>query len=115
MGMGSMTGRGAGYCAGYEMPGFASNIPESLFGGGFGRGRGRGRRNMSYAAGRSRGMRFAGYGSPSYYPAPSQPTDPESEKQALKNQAQALQSELDFIKKRLSDMAPEANQGSREK
>jgi hypothetical protein len=70
---------------------------------------------MYSAADRSRGMRFAGYGSPSSYPAPYPSTDPESEKQVLKNQAQALQSELDFIKKRLSDMTSEATQRSKER
>ena len=35
-GMGPMTGRGMGYCTGYDAPGYASPAP------GFGRGRGRG-------------------------------------------------------------------------
>jgi hypothetical protein len=40
-GIGPMTGRGAGYCAGFGRPGFASLVP--VRGGvGFGRGRGRG-------------------------------------------------------------------------
>lgn len=52
MGMGPMSGRGAGYCAGFATPGFASR----LFGGGFwgwgrGRGGGRGWRHMFYATG----------------------------------------------------------------
>jgi hypothetical protein len=38
------------------------------------------------------------------YAAPAQMPDPEMEKQVLKNQAGALQSELDFIKKRLEDI-----------
>ena len=37
-GMGSMTGRAAGYCAGYPVPGFTN----STFGRGYGFGRGRG-------------------------------------------------------------------------
>jgi len=36
MGMGPMTGRGAGYCAGFGQPGFASPMPGR---GWFGRGR----------------------------------------------------------------------------
>ena len=36
MGMGPMTGRGAGYCAGSAAAGFANRV----YGGGFGRGRG---------------------------------------------------------------------------
>jgi hypothetical protein len=43
-------------------------------------------------------MRFGGYGAP--YPQP----DPELEKQELKGQAEALQSELNAIKKRLSEI-----------
>jgi len=40
-GMGAMTGRRSGYCAGFNTPGYASNV-------GFGRGFGRGFRRMSY-------------------------------------------------------------------
>ena len=51
-GMGPMTGRGAGYCAGYSVPGYANPIAGRGFGGygAFGRGRGggmgMGRRNQ---------------------------------------------------------------------
>ena len=42
IGMGPMTGRAAGYCAGYQIPGYANPVPgRSWFG--FGRGWGRGR------------------------------------------------------------------------
>ena len=53
MGMGPMTGRGAGFCAGFAVPGLLNRA----FGGFFGRGRGGGwgggwgRRNMFYATG----------------------------------------------------------------
>lgn len=40
-GMGPMTGRGAGFCAGYGVPGFKNTIP-AKGGMGFGRGCGRG-------------------------------------------------------------------------
>ena len=72
MGMGAMSRRGTGYCAGTGMPGFANRIP----GRGSGMGFGRGWRHMFNA--------------------------PEMEKQTLKSRADALQSELDEIKKRLS-------------
>jgi hypothetical protein len=75
---------------------------------GFGRGRGawgrgfggggRGWRNMFYATGLPGSVRFGGYA------APSQKPDPEMEKQALKVQAEDLQSELDLIRKRLSEI-----------
>jgi hypothetical protein len=64
---------------------------------GFGRGRGgggRGWRHMFHATGLPGWMRFAGYAAP----------DPEIEKQALKHQADALQAELDLIKKRLGEI-----------
>jgi hypothetical protein len=101
---GPMTGRGAGVCAGYGMPGPANPVPGRGFGMGFGRGRGfgaaggRGWRNRFYATGLPGWMRFGGYGAP--YPQP----DPELEKQELKGQAEALQSELNAIKKRLSEI-----------
>jgi len=57
---------------------------------------------MLYATGMPGWMRFGAYGAP--YPVPYQKPDPELEKQALKSQADALQSELDLIKKRLSDI-----------
>ena len=37
-GMGSMTGRAAGYCAGYSMPGYVNPIPRQGLGLGLGRG-----------------------------------------------------------------------------
>jgi len=62
---------------------------------GFGGG-GRGWRNMFYASGLNRWMRF-------------QKPDPNIEKQTLKDHAEALQSELDMIKKRLNEIdAPES-------
>lgn len=32
MGMGPMTGRGAGYCAGFEVPGYANPVPRRYVG-----------------------------------------------------------------------------------
>ena len=42
-GLGPMTGRAAGYCAGYNVPGYMNPMPGGGFGYGWGRGRGRGR------------------------------------------------------------------------
>lgn len=110
-GMGPMTGRGAGYCAGYGMPGYANPVPGRGFGMGFGGrgggagrgfgGGGRGWRHWFYATGVPGWMRFGGTD-----PLMAKP-DPEWEKQALKNQAEALQSELDEIKKRLAEVESE--------
>ena len=103
MGMGALSGRAAGYCAGFGMPGYANPVPGRGPGMGFGRGRGfggggRGWRHMFYATGLPGWMRFGGYATPYQNP------DPNLEKQTLKSQTEALQSELDFIKKRLSEI-----------
>jgi len=113
-GMGEMTGRAAGHCAGFGVPGYANPIPGRGFGMGFGRGGGawgcgfggggRGRRNMFYATGQPGWMRFGGYAAPYGYHAPYQAPNPEMEKQALKSQADALQAGIDAIRKRLADI-----------
>ncbi len=46
LGLGPMTGRGAGYCAGFNMAGYANPLPYWCIG-----GRGRGYRHMFYATG----------------------------------------------------------------
>lgn len=100
--MGSMTGRGLGYCSGSGAPGYANPAPGRGFGMGGGRGRGmgggRGWRNMYYATGQPGWMRSVPYAAP--YQAP----DPEMEKQALRNQSEALQSQLNMIKQRLDEI-----------
>jgi hypothetical protein len=103
-GMGSRSGRAAGYCAGFERPGYANPGLDRGFGMGSGPGRGfgggggggRGWRHMFHATGKPGWMRFGASAAPYLRP------DPNLEKQALKDQADALQSELDFIKNRLS-------------
>jgi len=103
-GMGPMTGRAAGYCAGYSMPGYMNpRYGRGFWGRGFGGG-GRGWRNRFYATGLPGWMRFGAYGAPSMYGAPYPKPDPEWEKQFLAEQAEGLQSELDSIKKRLSEL-----------
>lgn len=89
MGMGPMTGRAAGFCAGYSVPGYVNNGPGRAFGMGFGRG-----------AGFRRGFHAGG--------APAAAPDPENEKQALKNQAEYLQMQLDAVKKRLKELSAQS-------
>ena len=103
MGRGAMSGRATGYCAGFGLPGYANPAPGRGPGMGFGCGRGfggggRGWRHMFYATGLPEWMRFGGYVAPYQNPYPN------LEKEALKSQAEALQSELDFIKKRLFEI-----------
>jgi hypothetical protein len=106
-GMGRMTGRGAGFCAGYDMPGFAnrffgrgSGMGSGRGAGFFGGGGGRGWRNCFYATGLPGWMRCGGYGYAGFA-APAVKPDPEMEKQALKAQAGALEAELEMIKQRI--------------
>ncbi|MCK4629223.1 MAG: DUF5320 domain-containing protein [Sedimentisphaerales bacterium] len=126
-GMGPMTGRAAGYCAGYSVPGFANPIGGRGFwggGGGFGRGGGgRGWRNQYYATGIPGWQRFgAGYpaygGAASYagaapYGAPyGGAYDPATTKQqeldTLKGQAEYFKDALDGIKKRITELEAES-------
>ena len=127
-GMGPMTGRAAGYCAGYPMPGFTNPIPGRGFGG-WGRGRGGwGRRNWFYATGLT-GWQRAMHGSPAYggaapygaaygmpygmpygtpYGAPFSPTvSAQQELDGLKGQAEYLEDALDEIKKRMGELEAE--------
>jgi hypothetical protein len=108
MGMGSMTGRAAGFCAGSGMPGYANAQARRGFGVGYGRGRA--------FRGRNAGIRlrygFQTSGLPGWmriggYDAPYRDSDPDFEKQTLKNQVNALQLELEIIKKRFSEIETE--------
>lgn len=105
--MGPMTGRGAGYCAGYGAPGYASGMPGRGFGMGFGGG-GRGRRNWYYATGLP-GWARAGYapawGAPPvpYGPYAAAPTK-EQEAEFLRTQANALKEQLDAISQRIAEL-----------
>ncbi|MFZ2098638.1 MAG: DUF5320 domain-containing protein [Anaerolineales bacterium] len=93
MGAGPMTGRRAGYCAGYGMPGFNNPIVPWQ-GSGFGfRGGGRGYRNMFYATGLPGWQRFG-------YIPPTQ----QGEAESLKAQANWLKDQLDAINKRLEEL-----------
>jgi len=83
------------------------------FGGGRGfAGGGRGRQNCFYATGLPGWMRFGGYGFGGYAAQnPAIVPEPEIEKQALKAQVNALEVELEFIRKRLSGMESGGEEG----
>lgn len=101
-GMGPMTGRGLGYCAGAGTPGYTNPTP------GFGLGRGRGGgghgwRHWYYATGLP-GWARAGY-PPAWAYAPYwQPLAEEQEVEVLKEQAETLKRELDAIAQRLEEL-----------
>jgi len=115
LGMGPMTGRGAGRCAGYADPGFFNPGP------GLGRGRGRGR---GFAGGGGFGRRFRAGGFSGWQPAPwgwppvggpgpypmpyDVPFAPTAsisqELDALKGQAKYFEEALDEIKDRIGEL-----------
>lgn len=98
MGMGRMTGRGMGYCAGFTAPGYGNPVG---YAGGFGCGFGRGRgfRRMSNAAGSPGWGRYG-------YPAYAGPFEEASnEKEFLSNQAEFLEEQLQQVKKRISRLS----------
>jgi hypothetical protein len=108
-----MTGRAAGFCAGYPVPGFMNPIPGGFGGRGFGRGRGRGGwgRGFGWGGGRWFGgvpAYGAPYASPFAYGAPfgvpyAQPSRGQ-EVDGLKGQAEYLEDALEGIRKRLSEL-----------
>ncbi|MBN1365004.1 MAG: DUF5320 domain-containing protein [Syntrophaceae bacterium] len=103
MGMGPLSGRMAGFCAGYNMPGYMNSISGRGIGMGWGRGGrggGFGFRNRFYTTGVP-GWAFYG----SSMAAPYRNPDPETEKQFLNNEAEFLQQEMDAIKKRLNELS----------
>lgn len=113
LGLGPMTGRAAGYCAGYPVPGYLNPIPgRAWFGlgrGWFGRGGGRGWRNWFYATGLPGWVRF-NMGLPAWgnrinpyygaYPYGPELT-PEQEKDMLKSQAEFLKQQMEDIQQRI--------------
>jgi len=104
MGMGPMTGRAAGYCAGYSVPGFM-NPYGGRFGGGFGWGRGRG---WGWGVGAySGGVPYGTvpYGAVPYGAVPyGSSYAPEQELDLLQNQAKVLGDQLEQIQKRISEL-----------
>ena len=112
-GMGPMTGRAAGYCAGYTVPGYMNPVGGGGYRG-WGRGGGRGR-----GFGRGFGWARAGYGYPAWggavdavyapYNAPVAPTmTAEQELAGLKQQADYFHDTLGEIKKRIDQLEAES-------
>ena len=103
MGLGPMTGRGMGFCTGYNSPGYANPTFRRDQ---FVRGGGRGWRNWYYATGRPGWLRntqgLPAWGKLGYYPF-FQPTV-EEEKRLLEDNKKILQRELQTIEKRLKEL-----------
>ncbi|HXK61930.1 MAG TPA: DUF5320 domain-containing protein [Acidobacteriota bacterium] len=99
LGFGPRTGRAAGYCQGFRVPGFINYIlGRGYFGGGRGTG-GRGWRNRFYASGLFGRQRGGGSS-----PQPPSGWDKEQELTALKHQAESLENALQGIRKRIENL-----------
>jgi hypothetical protein len=103
-----MSGRAAGFCAGFQMPGFMNPVGGR---GGFGMGRGGGRgrgggfgwRNQFYATGLP-GWARSGYG----YPFPAAAPNTEQELAGLKQQAEYIQNTLSSVNSRIQQLEDES-------
>ena len=103
-GLGPMTGRAAGYCAGYPVPGYMNPIPgRGYWGRGF-----RGGVVPTYGAVPYGMYGMSGY--PGYYPygAPVPPTvTKEQELDTLKSQAEYFENTLKGIQERIEKLQTE--------
>jgi hypothetical protein len=113
-GAGPMTGRAAGYCAGYSVPGYMN--PRRGYGRGFGRGGGRG---FGRGWGRGYGRGWYAYPPPAIvqpaypqtYPPVTQQQTPEQEVASLENYHEELtaektdiETEIGAIKNRIEEL-----------
>ncbi len=115
-GFGPMTGRAAGFCAGFGAPGYATFGTGRGYGA-WGRGRGgggRGYRNWYHATGLTGWQRAAGYvptwggpvayGRTYYAPPPVPPISRQQEMDALKAQAEYLEDALEGVRIQLKEL-----------
>ena len=123
MGMGPMTGRAAGYCAGYPVPGYMNPVSGRGRGFGFGRGWGGGRGwGRGWGRGRGWGQGWSSFGPGGGYPYGAAPYygnsyygdpnasefTPQQEAEMLKKEAKAMQDEIKSINQRISELESEA-------
>lgn len=104
-GLGPMTGRRAGYCAGYDRPGYTNPWPGGGFGRGFGRGWGRG---FGRGMGWGRGWGRAAY--PGYYPqqAPAYgPPSREDELRMLRDELKYAEEDTKAMRQRIAELEKE--------
>jgi len=118
-GFGPMTGRAAGYCAGYGVPGYMNPVGgQGYWGRGFGGG-GRGHRNWFYATGLTGWQRAAmGYPMVGAYPYSvpvASPLSSEQEMELLKAQASNLENTLADIQKRIEELGQQQQESPAKK
>ena len=119
IGTGPMTGRGSGFRAGYDAPGFADCVRGRGWfgrGGRFSRGGGRGWRHWYHATGLPGWARggpglpaYGGWGAEPHYgnqinPAFNPRVGPREEADSLKDQARAMEEELKEIRERIREL-----------
>jgi hypothetical protein len=98
-----MTGRGAGYCAGFGVPGYM-NPQVAGRGVGYGLGRGFGR-GAGYGFGRGAGYGFGRGGAAWGVPvAPAASLAPEQERTVLRNQLAGLEQTVADLRQRLNEL-----------
>jgi hypothetical protein len=96
LGIGGHSGRGAGFCAGFEMPGYMN--PGAGFGCGFNRGSGRGFGRLCRTVG-------------SWWPGGAyQGLTAGVESEMLEDRIRYMEQDLDKSKKRLAELQKEPNQ-----
>ncbi len=104
-GLGPMTGRGLGYCAGYPYPGYMNPIGRWI-----GRGRGvgwggRGWRHWYRATGLPGWWRawlgYPAWGSGGYYPYSWVKPTPQEEKEMIKEEKEIIKEEIDLLKEQM--------------
>jgi len=112
-GFGPMTGRGAGYCTGFPVPGYANPVGGRFgmgfrrgFGSGFGRGAGRGFRRGFFPAYPAY-LAYSAYGSPYSYQGTM---DSKQEMDLLQAEAEDIKAELDAVNKRLAEIKKETKE-----
>ncbi len=89
MGLGPRTGRGLGFCAGFNRPGYSWR-------GGFGRG-------LGWRSGFCRGFGWRWFWQGQM---PAQPLSEEQQKQYLKARLSALEQEANLIREQLNEQQP---------
>jgi hypothetical protein len=122
LGQGPRTGRAAGYCAGYDMPGYMNPLPGGGYrgwgrgrGGGWG-GRGRGLRHWYYATGLTGWQRGRGWWAYPPYPATYDVLPPtrEQELSMLQADLRCLEQSTEQIRRRIEELnAPETAKADR--
>ena len=105
-GRGPRTGRGLGYCTGYDSPGFTRGTP---LGRGYGYGRGFGR-GQGYGRGYGRGRRFGIWYAPANivrptYNSPTNQLNKDEEIKMLKEEIENIEREKKELEKRLKELS----------